>query len=82
MIGAAGPVARSGTGASRERVCGFCGDAFTEDRGQPACLGCPLAAGCRYVRCPSCGYENPVTPGWLERLMAFWPHAEGGEGAP
>lgn len=49
-------------------VCGMCGQSFVEDRGQPTCQGCPLASGCHFVRCPHCGFENPVAPQWLERL--------------
>jgi Fe2+ transport system protein FeoA len=52
----------------REMSCGLCGVSFLEDRGQPACLGCPLARACHYVRCPHCGYENPVVPRWLGGL--------------
>lgn len=51
----------------RELECGLCGRRFREDRGQPACIGCPLARACRYVRCPHCGFENPVEPAWIER---------------
>ncbi|NJD10568.1 MAG: hypothetical protein FIB01_09090 [Gemmatimonadetes bacterium] len=53
-------------------VCGYCGRHFAEDQGQPACAGCPLRKGCRFVRCPHCGYENPATPplwGRLRRLV-------------
>ena len=57
--------------------CGFCGERFTEDRGQPACRSCPLAEACRYVRCPHCSYENPVTPGWVDRLRGLWPGTAG-----
>ncbi len=52
-------------------TCGFCGRSFEQDRAQPACRACPLARGCKAVRCPHCGYENPVAPalpGWLGRL--------------
>lgn len=55
-------------------ACGFCGVEFEEDRGQPACQSCPLAAvtgGCRSIRCPHCGYENPSTPDWVERLASW-----------
>lgn len=48
--------------------CGFCGKAFDEDRGQPACRQCPVGSGCGLVRCPHCGYENPGTPGWISFL--------------
>ncbi|MBI4408178.1 MAG: hypothetical protein HY561_00625 [Gemmatimonadetes bacterium] len=49
-------------------TCAFCGREFEEDRGQPACQQCPLGADCRAVRCPYCGYENPVPPPWLVKL--------------
>lgn len=53
-------------------ACGLCGARFAEDRGQPACLACPLLAGrCRYVRCPRCGYENPLRPPWLARVEGW-----------
>jgi len=48
--------------------CGFCGKAFEENRGQPACRQCPVGSGCGLVRCPHCGYENPGTPGWIAFL--------------
>jgi uncharacterized Zn-finger protein len=54
--------------ATASVTCGFCGRSFVEDRGQPTCRGCPLAKGCHFRRCPYCGYENPVPPGWLTRL--------------
>jgi hypothetical protein len=49
-------------------TCGFCRAAFEEDQAQPTCAGCPLKGGCQLVRCPHCGYENPVVPIWLTRL--------------
>ncbi len=49
-------------------TCGFCGEDFVEDRGQPTCAGCPLSRACHFRRCPHCGYENPVAPAWLTRL--------------
>jgi rubredoxin len=49
-------------------VCGYCGLVFAEDRGQPACRACPIGDACGLVRCPSCGYENPLAPAWLQRL--------------
>ena len=50
-------------------ACGYCGQRFREDRGQPVCRRCPLASGCHFVRCPRCGYENPVPPRWLSRFI-------------
>ncbi len=52
-------------------TCAFCGHDFAEDRAQPACQACPLSRGCRALRCPHCGYENPVrpaAPAWLGSL--------------
>lgn len=68
MSGPSSGLAAASSGrAARELECGLCGRRFREDRGQPACAGCPLARACRYVRCPHCGYENPVTPAWMDR---------------
>jgi hypothetical protein len=64
-------------------TCGLCGNAFEEDRSQPACRSCPLGAGCGLVRCPSCGYENPREPDWLGKLRGwFRSEEEEGEGVP
>ena len=52
-------------------TCGFCGTAFEENRGQPTCRNCPLSQGCNNVRCPKCGYENPVVPAWLQKLRQW-----------
>lgn len=41
------------------------------DDAQPACAGCPLKGSCLLVRCPHCGYENPVAPAWLVRIRGF-----------
>ncbi|OGU08119.1 MAG: hypothetical protein A2W29_00435 [Gemmatimonadetes bacterium RBG_16_66_8] len=57
------------TASSAPIVCGFCAEAFEEDRGQPACQRCPLLVGCHFVRCPRCGYENPLPPSWLRRWL-------------
>jgi hypothetical protein len=53
-------------------TCGFCGQTFAQDEGQPTCQSCPLRGGCQMVRCPHCGYENPVTPPWVARVRAWF----------
>lgn len=53
-------------------VCGFCGQSFQPDEGQPTCRSCPLKGGCQMVRCPHCGYENPLTPPWVTRVRAWF----------
>jgi hypothetical protein len=52
-------------------TCGYCGQVFAEDRGQAACRSCPLGSACRYLRCPACGYENPVAPRWLTGIRKW-----------
>lgn len=52
-------------------TCGYCGDVFAEDTAQPTCAACPLKGGCQLVRCPRCGYENPVEPQWLSRIRGW-----------
>jgi hypothetical protein len=54
------------------QTCGFCGRDFMEDEAQPTCAGCPLRGGCQLVRCPHCGYENPVAPRWLTKLRDWF----------
>ena len=49
-------------------VCGFCAETFSEDLGQPVCRACPLSGMCHQIRCPKCGYENPLPPAWLRAL--------------
>ena len=52
-------------------TCGYCRERFEEDRAQPTCGACPLSNGCKFVRCPHCGYENPCTPEWITRLRGW-----------
>jgi hypothetical protein len=56
----------------RDCACGFCGRSFAPDAGQPTCLSCPLKGGCHLVRCPHCGYENPMAPAWLTRIRDWF----------
>jgi hypothetical protein len=52
----------------REERCPLCGTAFDAE-GQGCRPSCPLAAGCRVVCCPSCGYSFPQeAAGWAGRL--------------
>ena len=48
--------------------CSFCGKEFEEAAGRSACESCALFSGCKNVRCPYCGYESPLEPGWIRRL--------------
>ena len=55
----------------REERCPLCGATF--DAGGQGCRpSCPLAAGCKVVCCPSCGYSFPQETGLaggLRRLL-------------
>ncbi len=51
--------------------CGFCGHELTEEGIAKACQGCGAFGGCRLVKCPRCGYEQPQIPKWLQKL-AQW----------
>ena len=52
-------------------TCGFCGHAFDEEEGVRNCGGCG-AGGCRNVRCPKCGYHNPLEPGLVKKLRKIF----------
>lgn len=51
--------------------CALCGLEFEEKEAQKACRGCALAANCRLVRCPNCGYESPLEPEFLKRIKKW-----------
>ena len=38
--------------------CAMCGCEFSCEQAATACAGCPLARGCKLIRCPKCGYET------------------------
>ncbi len=42
--------------------CPFCNREFDADEARRACRGCSLMGGCRRVKCPHCGYEQPDEP--------------------
>jgi hypothetical protein len=75
----------------RQVTCSFCGIDFSEDPAQPTCRSCPFRAGsgCGAARCTRCGYENPVTPPWLDRVFmrvheaaSTWKSGRPSEGVP
>jgi len=49
--------------------CTLCGFEFEEKDAGAACGGCPLSRNCELVRCPNCGFEMPVEPGWIKKLF-------------
>jgi len=51
--------------------CGYCGLEFEEAESRHHCEACLVSAGCRFVRCPRCGYENPEETG-LVRWIRSW----------
>ena len=51
--------------------CSFCGHDLDPDEAESACGSCPMAKGCRLVRCPRCGYEMPPEARlvkWIRKL--------------
>ncbi|HET8733476.1 MAG TPA: hypothetical protein VFM45_06850 [Anaeromyxobacteraceae bacterium] len=51
--------------------CPLCGASFDAE-GQGCRPSCPLAAGCRVVCCPSCGYSFPQETGWAGKLKGWF----------
>ncbi len=49
--------------------CTFCGFVFNEKAAGVACRACPMSRGCDMIRCPNCGFELPVEPDWLRKLI-------------
>ena len=49
--------------------CSFCGHELTDDGIEKACRGCAAFGGCRLVKCPICGYEQPQEPRWIRNLV-------------
>jgi Fe2+ transport system protein FeoA len=53
-------------------TCSFCGIEIDAGAARLACSACGLAGGCRRVRCPSCGFEHPEEPGWVDAVRTWW----------
>lgn len=49
--------------------CTLCGYEFNESEAQKSCKCCPLAGGCKLIKCPNCGFETPPEPKWLKSLF-------------
>jgi len=46
--------------------CQLCGMEYRESDGVRACRGCMMSRNCGRLKCPRCGYENPVEPSLLK----------------
>lgn len=58
---------------SEPTTCGYCGHRFDAEAGRQSCHACALVGGgCRSLRCPRCGYENPEEPRFLARLRSWF----------
>jgi len=42
---------------------------FDEKKADALCVGCPMAKGCKLVKCPNCGYETPPEDKWLKSIL-------------
>jgi hypothetical protein len=49
-------------------TCGFCGHQFAEEEGISGCGACGIGHGCNNIKCPKCGYHNPVEPALIKKL--------------
>lgn len=49
--------------------CGFCGEEFDGREGIRGCGACGDASGCRMVRCPRCGYHNPLVSPLVGKIV-------------
>jgi hypothetical protein len=49
--------------------CSLCGFEFEQKEARTACAGCLLSKTCELARCPNCGFEMPLEPGWIKRLF-------------
>lgn len=65
------PPAEATAPTGRVVTCGMCARDFVEDPGQATCQACPLSRACGLLRCPHCGYENPRTPAWIDRVRSW-----------
>lgn len=54
----------------RSETCPLCGTTFDAE-GQGCRPSCPMAAGCKVMCCPSCGYSFPQETGLAGRLKAL-----------
>ena len=52
--------------------CGFCGHEFAEAEGIRGCGACGAGSGCKNVRCPKCGYHNPLEPALIKKLRTMF----------
>jgi len=42
---------------------------FDEKKADGPCRACPMAKGCKLVKCPNCGYEAPPEDRWLKDIF-------------
>ena len=49
--------------------CAFCGYEFNEEKADSSCKGCFMAKECKLIKCPRCGYEMPLGPKWLKKIL-------------
>ena len=52
--------------------CGYCNLDFSAEEGRSSCDTCVMGStGCKMLRCPRCGYENPEEPAWARKFQAW-----------
>lgn len=51
--------------------CGFCAHEFDETEGIRGCGQCGTGS-CHQVRCPRCGYHNPLEPPLIKHVKRLF----------
>ena len=49
-------------------ICKICGVDFNIEKAERACNNCLIFGSCGLVKCPLCGYENPIKKGKKKNL--------------
>jgi hypothetical protein len=60
--------------SAQKFICGYCDKYFSEP-GVAGCGSCSHSNGCKKVKCPYCGYDNPPISEslqWLEKIKRLF----------
>lgn len=55
-------------------LCGYCDKYFSEPSNS-GCGSCSHSSGCKKIKCPYCGYDNPPAsemPSWLKKIRSVF----------
>lgn len=60
-------------------LCGYC-DKYFSQPGEAGCGSCSHSIGCKKVKCPYCGYDNPPVeemPAWFKKIGQYFSKGKG-----